>query len=607
MAKANFKVEVEGPHPFEDEVSRPRAPAAAAAAAAAACDGEVPNTEARASSRNNNDPVLVRMAARAAAANGLGAEDIDELRAQGITVELDTEPAPENAGPPAPVAAGKWIKPTTCRRTAEVGNQKTKGSWKNYAWSRIKEMEEIELFLMAFPVKYVRDVVIPETNKTLYPATDMTEMFRFFGAIFFMACHPGVPDRAMWWSKKEVSEKEGAPFRMNKWFTWDRFNDLMRHITYTDREVPGFEDKFHEVRQMENVFNEHMEEEFDPSWMNTLDESMLAYLNKHCLGWMCVPRKPHPFGNERHTISDGDLVGGNPILWHSELQEGKDRPPELGPKEYNHLGVTVGLMLRMVKAIRRSGKIVTMDSGFCVSKGIVEMERKMGVYGQALIKKRGRYWAKGVPGDLINDYFKDKPIGHSETLELEFDGHPFFVHCCKEERYVTKMMSTHGVLDEVADHEAYRKTSAGEVVRWKYAEPNSRHNRAKHWIDDHNQRRHSPLDLAQLWNTKWWPHRQFSFFLSVAEVNALNSRGRALGKEAESVLYFCKKLAIQLLECNLNEDGELIREADERVTRLRMVRQEHQLTQRPEFTTGTWHHGEWNRSKQRSLVRKYYT
>ena len=53
-------------------------------------------------------------------------------------------------------------------------------------------------------------------------------------------------------------------------------------------------------------------------------------------------------------------------------------------------------------AHQNSGKVVTMDSGFCVSKGITSMEEEMGVYGQALIKKRGKYWSKGVPGNEID-------------------------------------------------------------------------------------------------------------------------------------------------------------------------------------------------------------
>ena len=144
-----------------------------------------------------------------------------------------------------------------------------------------------------------------------------------------------------------------------------------------------------------------------------------------CPGFMCVPRKPHPFGNEYHTTCDSELDGpSNPILWHAEIQEGKDRPVQLGPKKYDEKGKTVGFMCCMVEPIKSSGKCVTMDSGFNVSMGIVDMERVQGVYGQ---EKRGRFWPKGVPGDAIDDCFRDKAIGHSQTLQLLFDSHPFFI------------------------------------------------------------------------------------------------------------------------------------------------------------------------------------
>lgn len=32
------------------------------------------------------------------------------------------------------------------------------------------------------------------------------------------------------------------------------------------------------------------------------DESMIDWWNSFCQDWMCVPRKPHPFGNEYHKI-----------------------------------------------------------------------------------------------------------------------------------------------------------------------------------------------------------------------------------------------------------------------------------------------------------------
>ena len=119
---------------------------------------------------------------------------------------------------------------------------------------------------------------------------------------------------------------------------------------------------------------------------------------------MCVSRKPHPFGDEYHTICDGELDGpSNPILWHAEIQEGKDRPVQLGPKKYDEKGKPVGLMCHTVELIKSSGKYVTMDSGVNVSMDIIDMKRVQGVYGQVLIKKRGCYWPKGVPGDAVDD------------------------------------------------------------------------------------------------------------------------------------------------------------------------------------------------------------
>ncbi|KAL7460411.1 hypothetical protein ACHAXS_000862 [Conticribra weissflogii] len=96
---------------------------------------------------------------------------------------------------------------------------------------------------------------------------------------------------------------------------------------------------------------------------------MIEWLNKWCPGWMCVPRKPHPFDNEYHSIADID--DGAPVMWRVDLKEGKDQPREM-----------------VAKPIHKSGKIVIMDSGFSVTHGIIAMKDK-GIYRQALIKKRG--------------------------------------------------------------------------------------------------------------------------------------------------------------------------------------------------------------------------
>ena len=73
--------------------------------------------------------------------------------------------------------------------------------------------------------------------------------------------------------------------------------------------------------------------------------------------------------------------------------EGKDRPHQLGRKEYADLGATVSLMLRICKSIVGTGKSVVLD---CV-----------GVYSGFIIKKQ-HHLPKGVPGDRIDAHFQNK-------------------------------------------------------------------------------------------------------------------------------------------------------------------------------------------------------
>ena len=123
----------------------------------------------------------------------LNREEVLDLRAQGHTVDDDNEPVEENTADPGPPPIGHWFTPTYCPRV-QSGHQKKKGYWINHKWSDIAEMDELELFLMCFPVKYIKDVVIPESNKHLERDMTMSEFFTFIGCLLFMACHPGAGD-----------------------------------------------------------------------------------------------------------------------------------------------------------------------------------------------------------------------------------------------------------------------------------------------------------------------------------------------------------------------------------------------------------------------------
>ena len=83
--------------------------------------------------------------------------------------------------------------------------------------------------------------------------------------------------------------------------------------------------------------------------------------------------------------------------------------------------------------------------------------QNFGVYGQYLIKKQ-RYWTKNVPGDAIDSYFANKELVCAKTFRQVFDRKSFLLHCHKDDWYVTKIMSTHGLINEIPTHKTYVST-----------------------------------------------------------------------------------------------------------------------------------------------------
>ena len=94
----------------------------------------------------------------------------------------------------------------------------------------------------------------------------------------------------------------------------------------------------------------------------------------------CDGRKPQPFGNDRHTIACGLLT----TMWFAEIVEGRDLPRGRERSEFDEIGKTVVTMLRCTRLICNCSNFVTMDSGLCATKGLVNL-RKKGVFVAALI------------------------------------------------------------------------------------------------------------------------------------------------------------------------------------------------------------------------------
>ena len=168
-----------------------------------------------------------------------------------------------------------------------------------------------------------------------------------------------------------------------------------------------------------------MQNNFKPGHIACLDESMSTWKNMHttCPGFMFALRKPWSFGNEYHTV----CCGNTGIMFAMEIVEGKDAPRSRQYQEFDDLGgKTVGLLLRLSKSIWGSARIIILDSGFCVLKGIIEL-RKKGLYASVLIKKR-RFWPKYIRGEEIKAHFESLECGFADAKPGKLDNIPFHIY-----------------------------------------------------------------------------------------------------------------------------------------------------------------------------------
>lgn len=294
-----------------------------------------------------------------------------------------------------------------------------------------------------------------------------------------------------------------------------------------------------------------MKMQYCPSWVSCLDESISIWLSKFtCPGWVFCPRKPHPFGNEYHTICD-TLTN---IMYGIELVEGKVSPPQRDKPIHDDKGPTVGLLMRLCSTLYNTGKVVILDSGFCVLRGLIEL-RKVGVFASAVIKKR-RYWPKDVPGDVIDERVKDKGLGYSDSVKGHQDQVPYNLFMMKDKDFVMKLMSTYGGLTVKPNQKKTYRWFKGQTPRsdstvktFKYPDLFANHYLFRHCVDDHNNLTHSVPSIEGTMIAHRWDFRVFCFLLAISEVNTYLVMKHFVWKDTEfkTLHQFRGKLALSLI------------------------------------------------------------
>ena len=126
------------------------------------------------------------------------------------------------------------------------------------------------------------------------------------------------PEHQEFWSLGEIDWFAGAPMRLGTYMSRKRFDAILKALSITSCDPPAFRDHFWEIHEILKAWNKNMMEQFTPSWVSCLDESMSTWTIKYsCPGWMFVPCKPWPFGNEYHMVCCS--LSGKWRLWKGRM------------------------------------------------------------------------------------------------------------------------------------------------------------------------------------------------------------------------------------------------------------------------------------------------
>ena len=515
------------------------------------------------------------------------ADDPDLLAAVdagAIEIDDDNEPVPENIPQPTDQGGNEcefsdvWGHEGICFRR-QTGAANRGASLKHH--ERHLKLTKLQLFEILFPMKWVKECLIPATNESMNDSEnelDYPEFLQFLGIWMKICTTVGFERRDFWSSHANLSGRD-TPFKFNAVMSKHRFEAILSSLTYTKETPPRYQDRFWEVREMLKSWNENMDNEFVASWMSCLDESISKWLNKWtCPGFMFVPRKPWPCGNEYHTICCS--VFG--VMYRIEIVEGKASTRESeAAKEFSEFGKTVGLCLRLTKPIHGTGNVVVMDSGFCVLKAIIEL-RKAGVFSSALIKKR-RYWPRYVKGEEIKEHFANKDPGSFDAIKGRMENTDFYIYGMKEPDYVLLFMTTYGV-EGRQGIEQVRTIQDGGVarkIRFRYPEVCANHYNFRDSVDNHNGRRMYPIAIEEQWRTQRWPNKVFQFLLGITEVNCNLINSVYFGSEQLPQVDFRHQLGDELI----NNPYIATQETQRRTREARTVDMEHSLVRLPPYKT----------------------
>ena len=115
---------------------------------------------------------------------------------------------------------------------------------------------------------------------------------------------------------------------------------------------------------------------------------------------------------------------------------------------------------------------------------------------------------------------------------------------------------TLGELDGADTMREYKGRDGQSLTRlFNYCQPFGLNFRYCHQVDDHINRIHATISIERTWETKFWPDRNFAWYLAVTEVNTALVDGHVhKGGRLIQTLQFRRKLAHEMMENNIGVD-----------------------------------------------------
>ena len=157
--------------------------------------------------------------------------DIVTLRREGIEDDNNNDPSPDNVmqsddvlPTPSTLTFGfNGVDPWRQSGNFPVGRAKPNMT----PIPRIQHMYCLDFFIVFYFMKYIKDVVIPETNKHINSASNLSDYFPVIGCRLIMACYvdPSIKELSL---KDLITPQKGTPIQLNHIISGSRLEKITK-------------------------------------------------------------------------------------------------------------------------------------------------------------------------------------------------------------------------------------------------------------------------------------------------------------------------------------------------------------------------------------------